>query len=93
MVKTIEITKDEVINRLKLELISEIHSISISLSLFEKKYSKKFEDFEKMILAAKEKFEEWDDYIEWKAYREAYKDCSKKLKELNGAEDIKIIAR
>ena len=46
-----------------------------------------------MILAAKEKFEEWDDYIEWKAYREAYKDCSKKLKELNGAEDIKIIAR
>ena len=36
MVKTIEITKDEVIDRLKLELISEIHSISISLSLFEK---------------------------------------------------------
>lgn len=91
--KTIEITKDEIIDRLKLELISEIHSISISLSLFEKKYSKKFEGFEKMILAAKEKFEEWDDYIEWKAYMEAYKDRSKKLKELNGAEDIKIIAR
>jgi cytochrome c556 len=91
--KTVEVSKKEVLSFLRLELISEIQSLSKSIELFEKKYGKSFEDFEKEITTAKERVEEWDDYIEWKAYKQTYKDRIEKLRELERAEDIKIITR
>lgn len=90
--KAVEVSKEEVLDFLRLELISEIRSVSFALELFEKKYSKKFDEFEKGISGHKENYEEWDDYIEWKAYQETYKDRVEKLKELDNAEDIKIVA-
>ena len=89
--KAVEVSKEEVLDFLRLELISEISSISFAIDFFEKKYSKKFDEFEKGIAGHEEKYEEWDDYVEWKAYQETYKDRTKKLKELDNAEDIKII--
>ena len=38
-----------------------------------------------------ENFEKWEDYIEWKAYIETFKDLTAKLKEIDDATDIKVI--
>ena len=37
-----------------------------------------------------ENFEEWDDYIEWKAYVMTLKDLEEKLREIEGAKDVRI---
>jgi len=57
-------------------LIYEIHKTQENIRLFEKKYGMCFKDFEEKIKTSdKENFEEWDDYIDWKA-------CEKTMKEL-----------
>jgi hypothetical protein len=65
----------------KSALINIVHDLSVSkmteyassLHTFETKYGLIFEDFEKRITSAqKEDFEQWDDYIEWKACTKAY---------------------
>lgn len=38
-----------------------------------------------------ESFEEWDDYIEWKANFELLKDLENKLVKLDNAKNIKIV--
>jgi hypothetical protein len=38
-----------------------------------------------------ENFEEWDDYIEWKANFEILKDLENKLIELDNTKNIKIV--
>jgi hypothetical protein len=48
----------------------ELHVSREKLKLFEKKYTRSFEDFEREVLE-KEDFEKWDDYLEWKAYIKA----------------------
>ncbi|MBI2470309.1 MAG: hypothetical protein HYV59_03590 [Planctomycetes bacterium] len=91
--KTIEVNKEEIINFLRLDLISEIQSLKKSLELFERKYNKSFKEFEKKILEEGENFEKWDDYIEWKAYDSTYKDRMKDLKNLKDEKNIKVITR
>ena len=65
----------------KSALIHIVHDLSLSkmkeyesaMQGLEKKYGLPFEDFEQQLKATeKEDFEKWDDYIEWKAYSEAY---------------------
>jgi hypothetical protein len=91
--KTIKVKKGEVINFLRLDIISEIQALKKSLELFEKKYSKSFKKFEKEVLNEEENFEKWDDYMEWKAYLHTYKDRMENLKDLENAKDIKVTAR
>lgn len=91
--KTIEVNKGEVINFLRLNLISEIQSLKKSLELFEIKYCKSFEEFEKEVLEEEENFGKWDDYIEWKAYLNTYEDRMENFKDLECAENIKIITK
>ncbi len=91
--KTIEVNKEEIINFWRLDLISEIQALKKSIELFEKKYAKSFKEFEKDVLEGKEDFEKWDDYMEWKAYGNTYKDKMKQLKNLENAKDIKVITR
>lgn len=51
------------------EVLYNLHTVESKISLFENKYQAKFEDFSKRINTKnQENFEEWDDYIEWKAY-------------------------
>lgn len=41
--------------------------------VYRSKYKMSFEDFEKIVLSAKEEnFAMWDDYLEWKAFHSAY---------------------
>ena len=91
--KTIEIDKGEIINFVRLDLISEIQSLKKSLELFEKKYNKSFREFEKEVLEGKENFEKWDDYIEWKAYENTCKDRLSHLKDLKNAKNIRVITK
>ena len=86
----IEISKEDVLVYKKLEVISQIALVKAKIELFESKYSCKFEDFEKKIRTeGKENFEEWNDYIEWKAYR-TLKELERKLKEIDNAKVIRI---
>lgn len=65
----------------KSALINIVHDMSLykikeyesAMQGFEKKYGLVFDDFERQIQsAAKEDFEKWDDYIEWKAYSRSH---------------------
>ncbi len=89
--KTVGIDKSEIINFLRLDLISEIQAIKKSLELFERKYSKSFKEFEKEMLEGEEEFVKWDDYMEWKAYGDTYKDRMKHLKNLKLEKVLKSI--
>lgn len=91
--KTIEITKEKIIYFLRLDLISEIQALKKSLELFEKKYGKSFVEFKKEVLEGEETFEKWDDYIEWEAYLKTYEERLESLKDLESAEDIKVVTR
>ncbi len=85
------ISKEDLIEYEKLKIISKIAPIKEKIKFFEKKYKCSFEEFEKKISEKnKEKFEEWDDYIEWKAYVESLKDLEGKLKEVENVGNIRI---
>jgi hypothetical protein len=52
-----------------LDYLARTHSLKEKISFYVKKYNMNFEDFEKQVKnSSKENFEEWDDYIEWKAF-------------------------
>ena len=85
------ISKNEVLEYKKLTILSKITLTKEKLSLFEKKYECSLDDFRTKIENSKEKYDEWDDYIEWKAYSESLKDLKKKLNELENAKNIKVI--
>jgi len=87
----LSVTKKEVIEFKKLEVISQIASIKSKIDLFESKYRCKFEDFEKKLKEKQDEvFGEWDDYIEWKAYVKTLEELKEKLKEIENAKDVRI---
>lgn len=87
----LSVTKKEIIEYKKLEIISQIASIKSKIELFESKYGCKFEDFEKKIKDKQdEDFEEWDDYIEWKAYVRTLEELKEELKKIENAKDVRI---
>ncbi|MFW6009105.1 MAG: hypothetical protein ACOCP8_07570 [archaeon] len=87
----LEIDKNEVKQYKKLQIISELTLIKEHISVFEKKYDCKFNEFEKQIQNQAENFEKWDDYIEWKAYKEKLKNLNKQIGDIEDARDIEII--
>jgi len=81
---------DEIKEYEKLKIISQIAPIKEKIKIFEKKYQCNFREFKNKIKENKEKYEEWDDYIEWKAYIAALKDLQRKEREIENAKSIKI---
>jgi len=82
----LKVSKEEIIEYEKLKIISQIASAKSKMELFERKYGCKFEEFEKKVGSEEESFEEWDDYIEWKAYVETLKDLESRLKQIENAD-------
>jgi len=84
---SLTVSKEKLLNIYKAELLYELHQASECIRLFEIKYGKSFEEFEKDMKSSPENFEAWDDYMEWKA-------CMKTLntlrKELNKIENGNI---
>ncbi len=64
-------------------LMYDLHRVKGKISLLQKKHSKSFKEFEKTIKENKqEDFEEWDDYMEWKAYEKVLKRLLNEKKDL-----------
>ena len=68
----------EVKNLLKADLLYRLHILEEEIRLFEKKYNKKFSEFEKEV-SEKENFEKWDDYLDWKSAIKELKYIKKKI--------------
>lgn len=85
------ITQDEVKGYLKLKTLSRLTQIKEKIRLFTQKYHLDFPQFEQLVMNSEEKFELWDDYIEWKAYEDFQRDLVTKLREIENARDIKIV--
>lgn len=69
----ITVSGEEIKEYEKLKIISQLTPIKEKIRFFENKYGCSLEDFERSLKEKEESFEEWDDYIEWKAYVESLK--------------------
>ena len=88
---SIKITKEEIKEYEKLKIISKITLLKEKISLFEIKYGGTIGEFKESMSKKEEDFQEWDDFIEWKATVEALDDLKKKLADIKNAKDIQII--
>jgi len=77
-----EVNTLEYNNFQRFKLIPELALIMDRIKLFEQKYNMPFNEFEKFVNDNEENFENWDAYIEWKAYIESMKDIKLKLDKL-----------
>jgi hypothetical protein len=81
------VSKDEVAELLKLDVMARLREAKEKESLLERTNRQSFEAFEQTVLQGEEDFEQWDDYIEWKAYRSVRRDLEQKMDALNRIED------
>ncbi len=84
------VSKRDILLHEKLRVLSEIAPIKEKLRLFEEKYGMTLEEFERRLKSSEESFEEWDDYIEWKAYVKKLKELESRLKEIENAQRIRV---
>ena len=77
------ISKTEVADLLKLDLLARRREVEEKLALFERTYGQAFDAFEQTTLGGEEDFTRWDDYLEWKAYRQVQEEIQQKLEALN----------
>ena len=76
------VSKKDVAALLKLDMMARLREAREKTALFEQTHEQSFEDFEHTVLQGEEDFGQWDDYIEWKAYREVQQDLEQKIKAL-----------
>jgi hypothetical protein len=86
----IVISQDEIKDYIKLKTLARLADIKEKIRIFQQKYNMDFPQFESFVLDNEEKFETWDDYIEWKAYIGFLADVKKELGEIDRAGHIKI---
>ena len=85
------VSKEEIKDYERLKIISELSLVKQRVKLLEGKYMSTFSEFEAQINQDfKEDFTKWDDYIEWKAYNKKKALLTKKLDQIDNAQDIKI---
>lgn len=81
---------DTIKNLYYANIIFELHQVKDKILLFEKKYGKDFNLFEKEIKeSSEENFDNWDDYMEWKAYQNSLVNLSNQKKDLEDG-NIKV---
>ncbi|MCX7668011.1 MAG: hypothetical protein N2Z84_03665 [Atribacterota bacterium] len=85
----INVSREEIKTFERLNVISQIVPIRDKIRYFEQKYGCTLETFETR-KKGEENFEQWDDYIEWKAYTEKLKDLELTLQEIEHAQDINV---
>ncbi len=76
------VSREKLLNIYKAELLYELHRASECVRLFEIKYGKTFEEFERELKSSPENFEAWDDYMEWKACVKTLNTLRKELQEM-----------
>ena len=86
----IDISKQEILEYKKMEVITELTVIREKIRLLEQKYGSDIKKFEQEMKSQEEDFEKWDDFIDWTAYTKIEESLVKKLEELENAKDINI---
>lgn len=77
------IKKQEISNLLILEYLASLHTVHEKVRLFENKYHTSWKDFSQNLQSSDEEdMQQWDDYIEWKAYMKLADELDKKINEV-----------
>lgn len=84
------INKHEISNLLLLDYLSSLHTVREKLRLFENKYHSSWDVFVTRVhSSSEENMQQWDDYIEWKAYLKLANELDNKIAEIkNGHFEI-----
>lgn len=87
-----EIKLSEIKEFSKLKVISQISLVKDKILFYEQKYGMNFSDFEVKIKSDNnENSDEWDDYIEWKAYDHTLQSLYQEIKEIENVKDITVL--
>lgn len=78
----ISISQTDIANMARLERLARLSAVRDKIRWFEHKYFCSFEEFEARVKTGDENFEEWDDYMEWKAYQRVRDDLQHDIIEL-----------
>lgn len=79
----LHIPKQSITQWLMLQYMAEQRQLTDKVGFFQRKYNRTLTEFETSIeLADSESFQEWDDYIEWKAYNDFLLDINQKIIEV-----------
>ena len=89
--KTVEVTAAEILVFKRLQLISKLQPLARAIELFVRKYGKGFAEFEAEVVGGPERFELWDDYMEWKACEQQRVETQRELKELDDAGPVDVV--
>jgi len=73
------VSKNEVADLLRLDLMARLREAKEKEALYERTHQQSFEAFEQTVKEGDEDFEQWDDYMEWKAYRNDRWDLEQKI--------------
>jgi len=65
-----------------METLAEFHKVREKLRFFQEKYHRDFETFSIEIEREEENFENFDDYMEWKAYIQLFGDIKQKIEDI-----------
>jgi hypothetical protein len=76
------IPKREVADLLKLNLMARLREAKEKEALYRRTHQQSFEAFEETVQQGEEEFGQWDDYLEWKAYRRVRQDLEQKIEAL-----------
>ena len=83
------IPKREVADLLKLDLMARLREVKEKEALYRRTHQQSFEAFEETVQQGEEEFGQWDDYLEWKAYRRVRQDLEQKIEALR-REDFEV---
>ena len=81
----ITIQKTDIAQWLLAEYMATLHTVNEKLRLYERKYKQTWEAFAQTVEQNSdgvENFEQWDDYIEWRAYTNMAQDLAFKIDEV-----------
>ncbi len=77
------INKQDVSNLLLLDYLSSLHTVTEKLRFLENKYQSSWDIFVTRLHANhEENMQQWDDYIEWKAYLKLAEELNNKIAEI-----------
>lgn len=78
----VSVSKKQVENLLRMTLLAQSSGVGDKIAWFEKKYPQGFAALESALQSEPENFVRWDDYMEWKAYRNVHDELQHDLSEL-----------
>ncbi len=86
----LSVNKKEIKEYHKLIIISELAPLKEHIKMIELKKGCSFQEFEKRIKSTSEIFSEWDDYIEWKAYRTKLEELENRIEEIEKVHHVEV---